>query len=146
MDRIVPFFSKNCVVTPKKEEQKNARYQRIVFEAAKQCGRGKIPCVSLPLTFSEVLREQSEYDLSLFCYEENRQKGALHSRLVQAKRLAVITGAEGGFTPSEAEAAKAVCNSIGLGERILRCETAPIAALSVVMALTGNLGEVWLAD
>ena len=45
----VPFFSRYCVAAPKKEEQKNERYNRIAFEAAKQCGRGVLPDVALPL-------------------------------------------------------------------------------------------------
>ena len=55
-------------------------------------------------------------------------------------RAAVITGAEGGFAAEEAEmAAKAGAKTVGLGPRILRCETAPLAVLSAVMTLTGNL-------
>ena len=46
---IVPFFSRYCVAAPKKEEQKNERYNRIALEAAKQCGRGVLPNVALPL-------------------------------------------------------------------------------------------------
>lgn len=54
--------------------------------------------------------------------------------------LALITGPEGGFAPAEAQAARAAgCRTVHLGPRILRCETAPAAALAVVMALTGNL-------
>ena len=55
-------------------------------------------------------------------------------------RLALITGAEGGFAPAEADAAAAAgAVTVGLGPRILRCETAPLAAAAAVMALTGNL-------
>ena len=55
-------------------------------------------------------------------------------------KIAIITGAEGGFAAEEAEmAAKAGAKTVGLGPRILRCETAPLAVLSAVMTLTGNL-------
>ncbi len=55
---------------PKKEEQKNERYNRIAFEAAKQCGRGMLPDVALPLpNFGAVCRSLEGYDLVLFCYE-----------------------------------------------------------------------------
>ncbi len=58
----------------------------------------------------------------------------------QKRKIAVITGAEGGFAAEEAEmAAKAGAKTVGLGPRILRCETAPLAVLSAVMTLTGNL-------
>ena len=132
--------------TQKKEEQKNERYNRIALEAAKQCGRGVLPDVALPLpNFGAVCRSFDQYDLVLFCYECG---GApLRQLLAEAKpadgqklRLAIVTGAEGGFAAEEAEmAASAGAKTVGLGPRILRCETAPLAVLSAVMTLTGNL-------
>ena len=66
----VPFFSRYCVAAPNKEEQKNERYNRIALEAAKQCGRGVLPDVALPLpNFGAVCRAFAGYDLVLFCYE-----------------------------------------------------------------------------
>ena len=144
--RIVPFFSRYCVAAPKKEEQKNLRYNRIAFEAAKQCGRGVLPDVALPLpNFGAVCRSLAGYDLVLFCYECGGEP--LRQLLAEAKpadgkklKIAIITGAEGGFAAEEAEmAAKAGAKTVGLGPRILRCETAPLAVLSAVMTLTGNL-------
>ena len=106
---IVPFFSRYCVAAPKKEEQKNERYNRIALEAAKQCGRGVLLAEAKPADGQKL-------------------------------RLAIVTGAEGGFAAEEAEmAAKAGAKTVGLGPRILRCETAPLAVLSAVMTLTGNL-------
>ena len=145
-DHFIPFFSRYCVAAPKKEEQKNERYNRIAFEAAKQCGRGILPDVALPLpNFGAVCRSLDQYDLVLFCYECG---GApLRQLLAEAKpadgeklKIAIITGAEGGFAAEEAEmAAKAGAKTVGLGPRILRCETAPLAVVSAVMTLTGNL-------
>lgn len=150
----VPFFSRYCVAAPKKEEQKNARYNRIAFEAAKQCGRGILPDVALPLpNFGAVCREFGNYDLVLFFYEGGGTP--LRTLLAQAVpasaaseppacapkyRIALVTGAEGGFAAEEAvAAASAGAKTVGLGPRILRCETAPLAALAAVMTLTGNL-------
>ena len=145
-DHFIPFFSRYCVAAPKKEEPKNERYNRIAFEAAKQCGRGILPDVALPLpNFGAVCRSLDQYDLVLFCYECG---GApLRQLLAEAKpadgeklKIAIITGAEGGFAAEEAEmAAKAGAKTVGLGPRILRCETAPLAVVSAVMTLTGNL-------
>ena len=81
----------------------------------------------------------------LFCYECGGQP--LRSLLADLPRaagktpkIALITGAEGGFAAEEAAAAaNAGAKTIGLGPRILRCETAPLAVLSAVMTLTGNL-------
>ena len=143
---VVPFFSRYCVATPKKEDVKNERYNRIALEAAKQCGRGVLPDVALPLpNFGALCRSLEGYDLVLFCYELG---GApLRQLLADAKpadgqrlKIALITGAEGGFAVEEAEmAANAGVKTVGLGPRILRCETAPLAVLSAVMTLTGNL-------
>ena len=142
----VPFFSRYCVAAPKKEEQKNERYNRIAFEAAKQCGRGILPDVALPLpNFGAVCRSLEGYDLVLFCYEcggAPLRELLANVRPADGKKpkIAVITGAEGGFAAEEAEmAAQAGAKTVGLGPRILRCETAPLAVLSAVMTLTGNL-------
>ena len=136
--RIVPFFSRFCVAAPKKEDQKNARYACIAAEAAKQAGRGVIPAVELPLDIKDLPARFSEFDLVLFFYEGGGQ--SLRTLVKNQKRIALITGAEGGFSPEEAEkliAAGAV--PVGLGPRILRCETAPVAGLAAVMTLAGQL-------
>lgn len=136
--RLVPFFSRYCVAAPKNEEKKNERYRRISYEAAKQCGRGIIPCVALPMTYAAMLRDAAENDVAFFCDEMGGE--ALLSRLGEAKSIGIITGSEGGFSREEAaEARDAGCVPIHLGPRILRCETAPLAALTAVMTLTGNL-------
>ena len=136
--RVVPFFSRFCVAAPKKEDQKNARYARIAAEAAKQAGRGIVPAVELPLDIKDLPARFSEFDLVLFFYEGGGQ--SLRTLVKNQKRIALITGAEGGFSPEEAEklvAADAV--PVGLGPRILRCETAPVAGLAAVMTLAGQL-------
>ena len=136
--RIVPFFSRFCVAAPKKEDQKNARYARIAAEAAKQAGRGVIPAVELPLDIKDLPARFDQFDLVLFFYEGGGQ--SLRALVKNQKRVALITGAEGGFAPEEAAlltAAGAV--PVGLGPRILRCETAPVAALAAVMTLAGQL-------
>lgn len=134
---VVPFFSERCVKQPRadREEKQNARQCRIAEEAAKQCGRGRIPAVGLPISFSSVLASASSYDVALFCYEGDgtRPIKSVLSEHRNARRIAVIIGAEGGFSLAEAEAAVAAgCESVGLGPRILRCETAPLCVLSCI--------------
>lgn len=138
---IVPFFSRYCVAAPKKEDVKNERYNRIAAEAAKQAGRAMLPRVAPPLPdFAAVCRAVPDFDKALFFYEGG---GAPLRDLLQpgsVQRLALITGSEGGFCPEEAQqAAAAGAVAVGLGPRILRCETAPLAALTAAMLLTGNL-------
>ncbi len=137
---IVPFFSRFCVAAPKKEEQKNQRYNRIAAEAAKQCGRGMLPDVAAPLELRSLPIAMKDFDAVLFCYEGGGQALRLAAPGLAGKKLALITGAEGGFAPDEAQLLMdAGAIPIGLGPRILRCETAPVAALAALMALCGEL-------
>ena len=135
---IVPFFSRFCVAAPKKEDLKNVRYNRIAAEAAKQSGRGILPPVAMPVSFKELLPLLKEYDLVLFCYEKGGRP--LRELVRPGLKTAIITGAEGGFSPEEAvQLEQAGAQVIGLGRRILRCETAPIAALAAAMTICGEL-------
>jgi 16S rRNA (uracil1498-N3)-methyltransferase len=74
-DRIVPFESSRCIKRPKAEKNDKllSRFGRIAEEAAKQCGRSKLPTVSAPASFKEMLAKASEEDLILFCYEDEKQ-------------------------------------------------------------------------
>ncbi len=137
---ITAFYSEHSVVKPKNDEQKTARLQRIANEAAKQCGRGVLPAVHPPLNFAQMLA-QAAHSTALFFYEV----GGIPLRtavqgLAKDAHIALITGAEGGFSPKEAQLAQEKgFHIVGLGARILRCETAPVAALAAVMTLSGNL-------
>lgn len=137
---IQPFTSRYCVAQSKKEEQKLERRRRIALEAAKQCGRGAVPDVEAPVDFTALPGLLAGYDRAILLYEGGGVplRTALEG-VPENGRLALITGSEGGFAPEEAEAlCKAGAVQVGLGPRILRCETAPTAVLAAVMALTGN--------
>lgn len=139
--RIVPVITKRCVSRPdeKSFEKKRERLAKIALEAAKQSGRGIIPEVSGIISFDEAIRQLCELDISLICYEKGGKRLSELS-LREKQSIGVLIGSEGGFEESEA----AACSEngiipIGLGARILRCETAPIAALSIIMHLTDNM-------
>ena len=135
--RIVPFESSRCIKRPKAEkiEKQTARLQRIAEEAAKQCGRARLPIVAEPISFKKMLEEAATAELSLFCYE-GRGTRSLKEVLgtdTSPSSISVIVGSEGGFSPEEAEAAAAAkLTPVNLGPRILRCETAPMYALSAI--------------
>lgn len=138
ISEILPFFSENCVVKPKKEEEKNIRFNKIALEAAKQSGRGIIPKILMPLPYSKMLDVALSKKMVLFLYEGGGER--LQDNIQNVDNFSIITGAEGGFTPSEAEEAiRKGCTPVGLGKRILRCETAPVVTLAALMAFTGNL-------
>ncbi|MBP3401427.1 MAG: 16S rRNA (uracil(1498)-N(3))-methyltransferase [Clostridia bacterium] len=135
--RIIPFESSRCIKRPKAEkvDKQLARLAKIAEEAAKQCGRARIPEVTAPMSYREMLTEAAKSSLALLCYEDE-SKTSIKSALSSAKNadsISVIVGSEGGFSPEEAEMAKSAgCVAVSLGKRILRCETAPSFALSAI--------------
>ena len=137
VSHIIPFESSRCIKRPKAEkaDKQTARLNRIAEEAAKQCGRAIIPTVSQPMSFGNMLDVATECDIALLCYE-NEDGLTIKDVLIKEEKprsVAVIVGSEGGFSPEEAEAAKACgCLSVSLGRRILRCETAPAFVLSAI--------------
>lgn len=139
--KIVPVLTKRCVSRPKKKDfhKKKTRLNKIALAAAKQSGRGIIPEVSDIISFDEAISQMSEYDCPLMLYEEGGERFS-EIKTENKKSFALFIGSEGGFDESEAETAKnAGIAQIWLGERILRCETAPLAAMSILMFITKNL-------
>ena len=141
VSRIVPYLSKNCVSRPDKTEKKVERWRKIAAEAAKQCGRGRLPEVAAVVPVAQAIAQAAESETALFFYENERRTG-LHDALAGGVRdtVSLMVGPEGGFDPAEARAAvDAGLQSVSLGTRILRCETAPIAALAAVLYAGGNM-------
>ncbi|MBQ8688417.1 MAG: 16S rRNA (uracil(1498)-N(3))-methyltransferase [Ruminococcus sp.] len=139
--RIVPVLTRRCVARPDKKDfdKKLSRLQKIAESAAKQSGRGIIPEVAPLYTWQEALNEMTRADRALLFYEEGGMRFS-EVPLEGCKEIAIFIGSEGGLDPEEAEAAKAAgILPVWLGSRILRCETAPLTAISVLMYLTGNL-------
>lgn len=141
-DEILFFSSDRCVAKPEAPEKKLERWQRISEEAAKQSGRGIIPTVGWVNDLAGALDTALKKDIALFMYETGERE-ALDKVLGAAPELktaAIITGPEGGFAQFEADLARiAGLHICSMGERILRCETAPVVALTALMYATGNL-------
>lgn len=136
--RIVPFLSERCVSRPDvgAREKRRARWEKIAAEAAKQCGRGSVPEIAEMTDLCSAVRDAARADLPLFVYENEKAKtlrDAIAGKLTRGASVSVMTGAEGGFSPAEADAAvNAGMSPCGLGNRILRCETAPLYVLSAL--------------
>ena len=136
--KIVPFESSRCIKRPAAEklDKITERLSKIAEEAAKQCGRSKLPTVDKMIKLSDVAAKIKDYDLTLFCYEGNGAtslKKALNEYSKNSGKIAVIIGSEGGFSEDEANifiSSGAKC--VNLGPRILRCETAPDYCLSAI--------------
>ena len=139
---IVAFPSARCVSKPdeKSLKKKLERWQKIAASAAEQSGRGRIPQVVILPSFAEALKRGAQTDLPMMFYE-NEQATTLHMALNAGewKSAALLTGPEGGLEEKEVKQAMdagwKVCT---LGKRILRCETAPLCALSAVMYAAGE--------
>ncbi len=141
ISRIVPFISARCISRPdeKSYAKKLERFRKIAEEAAKQSGRGIIPEIAPLMNFEEALRDMQNNDLKLFCYENGGAK--LNSvNFPTSGKIAVMIGSEGGFERAEAERAESSgAVNISLGERILRCETCPVAMTAIIMDRTNNI-------
>jgi 16S rRNA (uracil1498-N3)-methyltransferase len=139
---IVAFPSARCVSRPddKSLKKKLERWQKIAASAAEQSGRGRIPQVLTLPSYKAALERAAQCDKALLFYENEQSttlKMALQGGAYQT--VSLLTGPEGGLEEKEVEQALQsglqVCT---LGKRILRCETAPLCALSAVMYDSGE--------
>lgn len=140
--RIVPVLTSRCISRPdeKTAAKKRERLCKIAAEAAKQSGRGIIPEVDGVLTFKNAVKEMSTAGLPIFFFEHASLPLRKYMEKYTGGDIAVMVGAEGGF--SDEEAAFAEENgllSASLGPRILRCETAPVVALAAIMYAAGEM-------
>ena len=139
---IIAFPSARCVSKPdeKSLKKKLDRWQKIAASAAEQSGRGLIPQVLTLPSYKAALERASQTDKALFFYE-NEQATTLKMALSQGayETVSLMSGPEGGLEEAEVvQAAAAGLQVCTLGKRILRCETAPLCALSAVMYDAGE--------
>lgn len=136
---VVPVLTDRCISRPdgKSMAKKLVRYQKIAEEAAKQSGRGIIPEIRPLVTLRQAA--ESYEGKGIVFYEKG---GERLNQLITGdeETISLFVGSEGGFAAEEIEAleTKGVLSAT-LGKRILRCETAPLCGLSVVLSLTGDI-------
>ena len=136
--RIVPVVTERTVVKldDKRQEHKIERWRKVAYEAAKQSNRGVIPQVDQSIGFNEAIQQMSCTDLGLMLYEKERDyklKNVLQCHS-DVKSISIFIGPEGGFSEKEVEQAQLQgLNTVGLGPRILRTETAGVAVLAILM-------------
>ena len=138
---ILAFPSQRCVSRPdaRSLEKKLERWQRIAAAAAEQSGRGRIPRVSVLPSYAAALQAAAEADVPVLFYENERARTLSATLHGSYTTVSLMTGPEGGLTPEEVEQAQqAGLHICSLGARILRCETAPLCALSAVMFAAGE--------
>ncbi len=137
---IKPVLTNRSVSRPdeKSAKKKLIRYQRIALESAQQSGRGIVPEICEMETLEQAVKKDSS-DLKILFYEGG---GEPLSKILEKdiKSVSFYIGPEGGFEESEVELIKKYGAEVAsLGKRILRTQTAPVAALTAIMLLTGNL-------
>ena len=139
---IVAFPSDRCISRPdaKSLQKKQERWQKIAASASEQSGRGLIPKVITLGSFAEAISRAIQADKAILFYENEHAttlRMALETGSYQS--VSLLTGPEGGLEEAEVEKARQAGMQIcTLGSRILRCETAPLCALSAVMYHTGE--------
>ena len=135
-DGFLTVSMERSIVKAKGNAEKIIERQRsIAKEAAEQSQRRRIPRIYGNLSFDEFLKFSDDFDLTLFAYEEAGKSGDASFKSIiksfQGKSVLVLVGPEGGISPSEAEKLLAKgFSAVGLGPRILRCETAPLYIMS----------------
>ncbi len=140
--RIVPVLTRRCVSRPdpKALAKKLERWNRIALEAAKQCGRGRVPPVEGLVDFREAVQQMKAAPLGIFFYENAATPLKPLLERSPLAETAVLIGSEGGFEPSEAAYAQENgLHCCSLGSRILRCETAPLAAITAILYQAGDI-------
>lgn len=133
---IVPFLSKRCVKRP----ENGARLRRIALAAVKQCGRSVLPEVPDVLNYDAALERMKAHQRLIVCWEE--EKGTSLKKALQGEYadIGVVIGPEGGFEVAEVERMRSIGGiTATMGPRILRTETAGIAALAAVFFEKGQM-------
>lgn len=138
---VIPVCGERCVTRiegDKKIRERVSRWNKVSVSAAKQCGRGIIPEVKVPVTYKEAIEMLKNLDLAVMPYEELGHTGVSNLKSVLSDNsynsIGILIGPEGGFSDSEALYAKEQgVYQVGLGKRILRTETAGIAVISAIM-------------
>lgn len=144
VDEIILVSTKRSVVKvdDKKEGKKLERWERIIYEAAKQSKRGKIPTLRGVLSFDEALEDMKNNDMNI-CPYENEKTVSIKSAIRGADidNIGIFIGPEGGFEEEEIETLQEIDSKVvSLGPRILRTETASVVASSIVLYELSDLG------
>ena len=143
--RLVPVKMERCVVklNDKDAQKKQERLQKIAREAAKQCKRGGCLEVAAPQAWKQLRDQMAAHDLVLVPWEDAQGFGmkSAHAAFPEAKDIGIVIGPEGGMSENEVRALEELgAKQITLGPRILRTETAAIAAATMAMLLWGDIG------
>ncbi|HEY5626895.1 MAG TPA: 16S rRNA (uracil(1498)-N(3))-methyltransferase [Nitrospira sp.] len=145
VDRIIPMHTKHGVVKtqPDRVEHQKARWERIALEAAQQSERWTLPTIDQPVDLKQLVRQQANAATKIILSERSHELPLMKARLTNNPRdtIVVVIGPEGGWDEGELrQAEEAGFQAVTIGQRILRAETATVAAVSIVQGRLGELG------
>ena len=142
--RWIPVFTQRTIPRPdaRRVASRMDRWQAIAAESLKQCGRGRLPEIEPPILFEDLLSRGDDWNLKIIFADATARglKDTLSCQEAAVRRVLVMIGPEGGFTPDEIDSAiKKGFVAAGLGPRILKADTATVAACAVVQHLLGDM-------
>jgi 16S rRNA (uracil1498-N3)-methyltransferase len=145
----LPFYSEHCNtrLNDARQERRSEHWQAVIVSACEQCGQNRLPRLSPPQTFDTLLKTTANDASALRFFLDASAHSSLPDALRNARMLSpppkqafLMIGPEGGFTSDEIRAAHAAgWQAVRLGSRILRAETAAVAAITLVQAAFGDL-------
>jgi 16S rRNA (uracil1498-N3)-methyltransferase len=142
--RWVPFLSQRSIPVPdrKRLQGRYRRWQKVSLEALKQCGRNRAMELDPLVTFGDALKQARSYDLKMIFWEESKHTTVLDDiGDIEPKSVFLMVGPEGGFASDEIVLAeKEGFRRVGLGPRILKAETAALAAAVMAQYVFGDMG------
>jgi 16S rRNA (uracil1498-N3)-methyltransferase len=142
--RLVPVLTEHSQMRLEADSPKRLRWQEIARQAARQCGRTRVPDIAVPLTWAQAVAEGRGADAAVMLCEHAGGEDAWKRRFTErpaAGTVSLYVGPEGGFAPGEIELARqAGIACVSLGPRILRSETAGLAAVALALFQWGDLG------
>lgn len=139
--RIVPLTTERCDVKLKgdREEKRLRHWRSVAISAAEQCGRARVPEILSVMTVDQWLEHSRSCDLRLVLHHRTDQS---LDTLAKPDNIALMVGPEGGLTAEEiTRAEKQGFLPVALGPRVLRTETAPVAAMALCQWLWGDTGR-----
>lgn len=133
---LIPLITDRGEANAKHSEKRMVRWQRIILDASKQCGRATLMTIDEPMKFRSLLANAADpAEMALFAERDGVRLADATGRSIRV----VVIGPEGGWSDAEIAAAKAAgCQVVTLGGRILRAETAAIAITAIVQNLFGD--------
>lgn len=143
VNRIVPVITERVIVKNSSEYKKMDRLRRIILEASKQSKRSRIPEITEPREFADILPDMLSHDVLIVPYENARKYGIskLKQELPFIRSCGILIGPEGGFSEEEIRMLEeSGAKIVTLGKRILRTETAGFVSVAMVQLLYGDMG------